>query len=153
MTQLSPHFTLAEFTKSQWAERNGVPNVPNADEIAAMTALCLNVLEPVRMHFARPVVLSSGYRGEKVNRAVGGAPSSQHRFGEAADFEIPGIDNVVVAQWMWKKLQYDQLILEYYTPGKPSSGWIHVSYRVGRLRNAELTKVPGEAGYRTGLVL
>lgn len=150
---LSAHFSLEEFCKSAWALRNGVANVPNAAEIAAAMALCEFVLEPVRAHFGRPVVLSSGFRNDRVNKAAGGARTSQHRLGEAGDWEIAGISNAEVATWVWKHLNYDQLILEYYVPGAPNSGWIHTSYRGGRLRNMELTKVPGEAGYRTGLVL
>lgn len=149
---LSAHFTLEEFCKSPWALRHGIDNKPNAAEIKAMQALCKFVFEPVRMHFGLPVVLNSGFRNDAVNTGIGGVDDSQHRLGEAGDIEVPGRSNAEVATWIWKNLNYDQLILEYYVPGKPGSGWVHVSYRVGRLRNQELTKVPGKR-MQTGLLI
>lgn len=135
---LSPNFTLTEFTKSQAALRLKIDNTPPQQAIDAMKLLCEKVLEPVRAHFGKPIILSSGYRSPALNKAIGGAPTSQHAKGEAADFEIPGLDNYEVAKWMEAKLNYDQLILEMRTPGQPNSGWIHVSYRVP-YRNQELT--------------
>lgn len=135
---LSPNFTLAEFTKSQAALRLKIDNTPPQQAIDAMKLLCEKVLEPTRAHFGKPIILSSGYRSPALNKAIGGAPTSQHAVGQAADFEIPGLDNYEVAKWMEAKLNYDQLILEMHTPGQPNSGWIHVSYRVP-YRNQELT--------------
>lgn len=149
MTQLSPHFTLAEFTRSQTAARRGISNEPTAAHLAAMKKLCEKVLEPVRAHFGKPVRITSGYRSRALNLAIGGANGSQHSMGEAADFEIPGISNAKVARWMAANLNYDQLILEFYTPGQPNSGWIHVSYREP-YRNQELTTTDGR-NYRPGL--
>lgn len=136
--KLSPNFALSEFTKSQTASRRLIDNTPGRQEVDALRLLCVKVLEPVRAHFERPVVISSGYRSPALNRAIGGSRTSQHCKGEAADFEIPGISNVVVARWMHAYLNYDQLILEFYTPGQPNSGWVHVSYREP-YRNMELT--------------
>ncbi len=138
MTQLSPNFHLSEFVQSQTATRRRIANQPGPKELDALRLLCVKVLEPVRQHFGRPVVISSGYRSPALNRAIGGARNSQHTTGEAADFEIPGASNVEVARWMWAKLNYDQLILEFYTPGQPNSGWVHVSY-CQPYRNQELT--------------
>ncbi|QUT07902.1 DUF882 domain-containing protein [Sphingobium phenoxybenzoativorans] len=135
---LSPNFTVEEFQKSQTALRKGIPNVMGPAEIAAAKLLCEKVLEPLRAHYGRPIVLSSGYRSPALNKAIGGAVTSQHAKGQAADFEIPGLDNYSVAKWMEAHLNYDQLILEMHTPGQPNSGWIHVSYRVP-YRNQELT--------------
>lgn len=135
---LSTNFTLAEFTKSQAALRLKIDNTPPQQAIDAMKLLCEKVLEPTRAHFGKPIILSSGYRSPALNKAIGGAPTSQHAVGQAADFEIPGLDNYEVAKWMEAKLNYDQLILEMHTPGQPNSGWIHVSYRVP-YRNQELT--------------
>ena len=135
---LSPNFHLSEFVKSQAASRRGIPNKPGEAEIAALRLLCHKVLEPTRAHFGKPLVISSGYRSPAVNRAIGGARNSQHVTGEAADFEIPGVSNIEVCRWMAANLNYDQLILEFYTPGQPNSGWVHVSYRQP-YRNEELT--------------
>ena len=125
--QLSPHFKLAEFTKSQKAIRNGIPNRPRQNHIAALKLLCEQVLEPVRQHFGKPVFISSGYRSPELNRAVGGSTRSQHRRGEAADFEIPGVGNREVAIWIRDNIDFDQLILEGARRGNPNAGWIHVS--------------------------
>lgn len=137
--QLSPNFTLAEFTASATAVAQRIDNAPNAAQIAAMKMLCAKVLEPLRAHFGRPVHLSSGFRTPKLCLAVGSSVDSQHARGEAADFEIPGIDNVTVARFIRDRMAFDQLILENYVRGHPDSGWIHVSYRDGRLRKDVLT--------------
>ncbi len=127
--QLSKSFHLSEFVKSQTAQRRGLDNTPPAEAISKLTDLCINVLQPLRDYFARPVVISSGYRSQEVNRAVGGSRTSQHCKGQAADLEVPGISNVEIARWIQHHLNYDQLILEFYTPGQPNSGWVHVSWR------------------------
>ncbi|MEL6876349.1 MAG: D-Ala-D-Ala carboxypeptidase family metallohydrolase [Pseudomonadota bacterium] len=136
--KLSPHFHLSEFTASQTATRLMINNMPGPAEIAAMKLLCEKVLEPVRAQYERPVMISSGYRSAELNRALMGSRSSQHIKGEAADFEIPGVDNLGICRWMEQRLNYDQLILEFYRRGQPASGWVHVSYREP-YRNMELT--------------
>ena len=143
---LSPHFTLAEMTVSQTASRRGLNNTPGANEIAALKLLCEKVLEPIRKHFDRPVIVTSGYRSPKVNKAIGGSATSQHCFGQAADFTVPGVGNLDLCKWIERNLNYDQLIYEY-----GESGWVHVSYRDGNLRNMELTAKRGK-GYLPGLV-
>lgn len=150
---LSQHFKLSEFTKSQTALRHGIPNIPNAAQIRAMCAWCEAIGEPVRRRFG-PVVLSSGFRSDELNRRIGGSSTSQHSKGEAGDFEVPGVSNYVVAKWIEAKLNYDQLILEFYTPGQPHSGWIHVGYSGPPHRNQELTAVRrgGRTQYLAGLV-
>ena len=125
--KLTPHFTLDEMVKSQTALRLGLDNTPDTDEMESLLALCENVLEPVRVHWDKPVVVNSGFRSLPVNRAIGSKDSSQHAKGEAADIEIPGIDNLVLYYWIAEELDFDQLILEFYN-GEPSSGWVHVSY-------------------------
>lgn len=137
--QLSPNFSLAEFTASATAAAQRIDNTPNAAQIAGMKMLCTKVLEPLRAHFGKPVHISSGFRSLKLCLAVGSTVASQHAKGEAADFEIPGIDNVTVATFIRDRLPFDQLILENYIRGQPNSGWIHVSYRDGRLRKDVLT--------------
>jgi hypothetical protein len=129
MANLSPHFTLREFVKSQTALRRGIGNNPDDTEIKNLIALCENVLEPVREHFKKPVRINSGFRSPDLNSAIGGSKTSQHMTGEAADFEISGVDNLEIAKWIRDQLDFDQLILEFYEPGIPSSGWVHVSYR------------------------
>ena len=86
--RLTPHFTLSEFTKSQTAERKGIDNTPEPIHIKCMETLCLNVLEPIREHFGKPMTINSGYRSVDLCEAIGSKATSQHAKGEAADIEI-----------------------------------------------------------------
>lgn len=137
--QLSPHFTLEEMIRSATAQDIGDPNQLGPAEIDNLKILCERVLEPVRAHFGFPVRINSGYRSLRTNRAVGSSDRSQHRLGEAADIEIQGITNAEIAIWIRDHLNFDQLILENYRRGVAGSGWVHISYREGRLRKSVLT--------------
>jgi hypothetical protein len=72
--------------------------------------------------------VTSGFRSVDLCLAIGSSANSQHAKAEAADFECIGVDNAELADWIYKNLEPDQLILEYYTPGEPNSGWIHCSW-------------------------
>ena len=124
---LSRNFTLSELTKSDTAIRRGINNNPNAEQIEKLKALCENILQPVRDHFGR-VKVTSGFRSAELCVAIGSSVNSQHARAEAADFEVVGTDNVELFDWIKNNLEPDQLILEFYTPGEPNSGWIHCSY-------------------------
>ena len=124
---LSRNFTLSELIKSDTAIRQGINNNPNAEQIEKLKALCENILQPVRDHFGR-VKITSGFRSVDLCLAIGSSSNSQHAKAEAADFECIGVDNAELADWIKDNLPYDQLIVEYYTPGEPNSGWIHCSY-------------------------
>ena len=153
--QLSPNFALSELTKSQAALRRGIKNTPSAAEIEALRALALNVLQPIRDYFKKPVVINSGFRNEEVNHLTGGAVTSQHVSGEAADIEIPGVSNFEIAKWIEKRLVFDQVILEFYTPGQPQSGWVHVSFKAsGKNRKQSLTasRSGSVTQYKPGLI-
>ena len=126
--KLSGHFSLAELTKSQTAIRKGIDNKPTLDHIENLTELCTQVLEPTRRNFGKPMVISSGYRSEELCEAIGSSKKSQHAKGEAADFEMFGVDNKELAKYIKNNLVFDQLILEFYNPDDPSSGWVHCSY-------------------------
>ena len=126
--QLSKHFSLSEFEKSSTATRLGIKNKAGSGEIKNLTDLCYAVLEPVRAKFDKPVFITSGYRSEQLCEAIGSKKTSQHTRGEAVDFEIMGISNLQLALWIQNNCDFDQLILEFYTPGEPNSGWIHCSY-------------------------
>jgi zinc D-Ala-D-Ala carboxypeptidase len=124
---LSRNFSLQELIKSDTAIRKGIDNNPNADQIEKLKTLCEKVLQPVRDHFGR-VKVTSGFRSPELCAAIGSSVNSQHAKAEACDFEVIGVDNAEVADWIYKNIQTDQLILEFYTPGEPNSGWIHASY-------------------------
>jgi len=127
--RLSKHFTQAEFEKSQTAIRKGINNRMTAENIKNAKALCEHVLEPAREHFGLPIAINSGYRGDRLNRAIGGVNTSQHKKGEAADIELVGGSNWDLFRFIRDNLPYDQLIAEYMVNDDPRAGWVHVSYR------------------------
>ena len=151
---LSKNFTLNELTKSETATRLDIDNTPNDEQIESLRLLCENILQPVRDHFGKPVKISSGFRCPAVNQATGGSATSDHCKGQAVDFEIDGLPNPDVAQWIMDNLDYTQLILEFYTQGQPNSGWIHCSFDPSNLKKQELTatKIAGKTTYLNGLV-
>ena len=125
---LTENFSLNELTKSQTAERKGIDNTPSTEHQENLKRLCTSILQPVRDHFNRVVSVSSGYRSEALCQAIGSKITSQHAKGQAADFEIYGLSNGELAEWIRENLDYDQLILEFWTPESPNNGWIHCSY-------------------------
>ena len=114
--QITANFSLDEMTKSQTALRKGINNMPDPIHLHNLRGLCHNILQPVREHFGRPVSVSSGFRSVELCLAIGSSSASQHAKGQAADFEVIGIDNKEVAEWIRDN------------EGEPQSGWIHCSY-------------------------
>jgi hypothetical protein len=132
----------------------GLDNTPDEQALENLKTLCEMVLQPVREHYGKSVTVNSAYRSPESNAAVGGSKTSDHCKGMAADIEIVGVANADLAQWIMDNLEYTQLILEFYTPGIPDSGWVHVSYDPNNLKKQELTatKVAGKTTYLNGLV-
>jgi putative chitinase len=155
--QLSEHFNLKEFTKSETATRKRIDNTPNAAHAENLKNVCEKILEPVRRHFGKPVRINSGYRGPALNAAVGGSSKSQHCNGEAVDFEIDGLPNPDLAKWVAENCEFDQIILEFYDPKEgPNSGWVHASIkRDGNNRKQKMTAVTvnGKTVYKPGFVV
>ena len=121
------HFTIEELYASATAKANGIDNKPNVQQIICLVYLAAYVLEPLREAMNEPIRISSGYRCERLNRAVGGVSNSQHTKGQAADLCIDG-DMKKGRKWFdWIKthLNFDQLIWEHDRSG---TYWIHVSY-------------------------
>ena len=154
--QLSEHFKLNEFTKSETAIRKRIDNTPGPAHASNLQKVCEKILEPVRRHYGKPVRINSGYRGPALNAAVGGSSKSQHCNGEAVDFEIDGLANPELAKWVSENCDFDQIILEFYDPKEgPNSGWVHASYNSkGTNRKQLLTAVTvnGKTVYKPGLV-
>ncbi len=149
---ISDHVTLDEVSKSTTAIRLGINNTPPKDVIAKLKLTCEKIIEPARKHFGKPIKINSGYRSPALNKAVGGSATSSHCLGEAIDMEIPGVSNYDVAKWISENCPFDQIILEGYTEGDPSSGWVHVSYREDNNRFQKLTAKfsGGKASYAPG---
>ena len=110
--QLSKNFNLVELTKSQTATRKGIDNTPSPTHQANLQSLCMHVLQPIRDHFSQVVTVSSGYRSQELCLAIGSKITSQHAKGEAADFEIFGVSNNEIFNWItvMNTWMYDQMI-------------------------------------------
>jgi zinc D-Ala-D-Ala carboxypeptidase len=152
--KLTENFTLSEMVKSETALRNNLDNTPGPAEIANLKVLAEKVLQPIRDHYKRGIKVNSGFRHPNVNAAVGGSRTSDHCKGQAADIEIPGVANAELAEYIKKNLKFTQLILEFYTPGVPDSGWVHVSYDPGNLKCQVMTayKKNGKTVYEPGII-
>jgi len=120
------YFNYYELTASSTAKRKGIDNTPDATVRANLTALVANILDPLREAYGKPIVVSSGYRSPKLNRAVGGAAKSQHVTGQAADIhtlsDTPADNKKLFDLIQSLKLPFDQLINEY------NFNWVHVSF-------------------------
>lgn len=171
---VTTHFPLTDFTKSSTAIRLDIENELHPEKspedariVHCLWLLSTHVLEPIRAHFGKPFRPNSAYRcyaleealcGKSIKRFLAENPGTvlldymerkSHPTGQAADIEIPGVRNLDLAKWIEKNLIFDQLILEFYHPQDPSSGWVHVSFREGANRSQVLT-ISG-AGAMNGL--
>ena len=124
------YFTINELCRSETASKHKIDNTPSAEIIANLTALVDNVLDPLREVWGRPIIVTSGYRCEALNKLVGGVPTSQHKQGQAADISTGSIeDNKKLFDLAIKlKLPFDQIIDEY------GYKWVHISYSSTRRR-------------------
>lgn len=148
--QLSENLSLAEVIRSETAKRKGVSNMPTPEHIENFKKLAANIFQPIRAHFGKPIHISSGYRSAELNKAIGGASSSQHCTGEAIDIDMDGTDitNAQIFEFIKNNLEFDQLIWEFGTKSNPD--WVHVSYEsTGKQRKQILiaTKVNGKTVY------
>jgi hypothetical protein len=148
--QLSKHLALAEVTRSESAKRLGISNMPTEQHIKNFKLLAEKVFEPIREHFGKPILISSGYRSQALNAAIGGSLSSQHCQGEALDLDMDGTDitNKQIFDYIKDHLEFDQLIWEFGTKDNPD--WVHVSYEsTGKQRKQILraSKTGGKTSY------
>lgn len=123
---MGKYFTIAELTKSDTAIKKKINNNPNKEIENNLNQLITNILDPLREAWGNPIIVSSGYRCPALNKVVGGASTSQHLLGQAADIHTKSNsreDNKKLFELIKSlKLPYDQLINEY------NYKWIHVSY-------------------------
>lgn len=125
--KLSKNFTLNEMTTSATAKRLNIDNTPNAKEIECLKALCQNVLQPIRDKRGTAITVTSGFRCKKLNKAIGGATTSQHQLGQAADITLgnprlnKNLFNMILDMIKKKEIKVGQLIDEY------GYRWIHIS--------------------------
>ena len=129
MMRLTEHFDLVELTRSATATRLGLMNVPPQTAVGNLRNLCQKVLEPLRQHLGKPIIVTSGYRSKELNKAVGGVENSQHLVGEAADLRIESEkQGREWMAWIMDNCEFDQLILERNT----KATWLHVSCKRNR---------------------
>ena len=143
--QLSEHFTLEEFTASQTATRRGLNNTPSPQMIEKLKQTAQK-MEQVRALLGKPISINSAYRSPSVNRAIGGAATSQHCKGEAVDFVCPqfGTPKQICQAIIKAGIHFDQLIFE--------GTWVHISF-TDSPRRSILTAVfkNGSASYLGGI--
>lgn len=129
---MTKNFTLKELT----ATSTGLPNVPTEREKEKLKLLAEKVLQPLRELYGKPIIINSGFRGDAVNKAVGGVPTSQHRKGEAADLTTGSKEgNKILFNLIKDNLEYDQLINEY------DYSWVHVSYTICKPNRKQILKI------------
>lgn len=149
--QLSRFFTLAELTRSDTAQREGIPNQPAEAQIEQLRALCGALLDPLREAVGRPIRITSGYRGPALNARIGGSATSQHSQGQAADLQCPGLDVLELFKTVIRRgLPFDQVI---YEAQSASVKWVHVSHRAGANRGEIRVAQFNAAGRPTGYPL
>jgi hypothetical protein len=143
LENLSEHFTIKELTYSDTAIRLGIDNSATDEVLVNLQNVCQFILEPVRNYFNKPITITSGYRSPELCKAIGSSVTSQHTFGQAVDFEILGIPNKEVSDWIVNHLDYDQCILEFWKAEEPNSGWVHCSYKPSGNRKMYLRAFKG----------
>ena len=146
--KLSKYFSLEEFTRSDTAKKLGIDNTPSPEHIANMAEFAADILDTLRENWGSPIIISSGYRGFYLNKAVKGSSTSAHCYGLAADLipangDIKGFKKFVPKCLAWSNKKFDQFIDETNTKG---SEWVHIGYkdRKGRQRNQKLMTKDGK---------
>lgn len=146
--KISEHLDLSELIRSESAKRRGIANMPTEAHIVNLKLLAEKVFEPIRNNFRCPIHISSGYRSAELNKAVGGATTSQHSSGEAIDIDMDGspngVTNKMVFDYIKKYLEFDQLIWEFGTAENPD--WVHVSYESTGKQRKQVLKAYKENG-------
>ena len=128
--EISEHFTLSELTDSATATRKNISEqfTPSDAVIQNLKKLCINTLEDIRDLFKAPIIITSGYRCNRLNREIGSVAKSQHTEGKAADFRIYGYTiEEIYLRIKNSRIDYDQLIQEF-------DSWVHISYNSDKNR-------------------
>lgn len=124
--KIKKYFTIDELCYSNTAEKNNIDNTPNKEQINNLQILIDDVLQPLRIAYNKPIIVSSGFRCPELNRLVGGKSNSQHLYGQAADIVPKDNNDIEILFELCKKLpSFDQLLFEK----SKSTKWIHISYK------------------------
>ena len=149
MKNISKNISYNEAVRSDTAKRNGIDNTPNECQLNNMKLLAEMIFEPLRINMATPIYVSSMFRSEELNKAIGGAKSSQHLANNGAamdlDADIFGVvTNEQIFEFIKDNLTFDQLISEFEENGQPR--WVHVSYKAKDNRGQVLIAYKDEEG-------
>lgn len=136
--RLSKNLTLGEATKSATAIKHGINNKPSGEHLSNLIQIASKIFQPVRDHFNKPIIVSSGYRSKALNDLIGGASGSQHSKGEALDLD-GSVENAYIFEFIKNNLEFDQLIWEFGDEENPD--WVHVSYKSENNRGEVLRAV------------
>ena len=139
--KLSNNLSVKEVTKSNTARRFGIDNRPTIEHLQNLKAIALNIFQPARNHFKKPIFVSSGYRSEDLNEKIGGSKTSQHSKGQALDLDahtFGGLTNKELFDFISEHLEFDQIIWEFGTDEEPD--WVHVSYVSSGINRGESLK-------------
>ena len=140
---MSQTFSIRELTYSDTAIRLGIDNTPTDEILINLQNVVQFILEPISNNFNSQIVITSGYRSPALCQAIGSSVTSQHTKGESVDFEILGIANKEVSDWIVNHLDFDQCILEFWKPEEANSGWVHCSYKSSGNRKQYLRAYKG----------
>ena len=124
--QISQFVSYKEAIKSQTAERKGIDNQPDTEQTENMKYVAVNVFDKVRVAMGVPLTVSSFFRSPKLNKAIGGSPTSEHMEGCAIDIDHPNL-NKKIFEYIRENLNFSQLIWEFGDEASPA--WVHVSLR------------------------
>jgi len=150
METISKYISYSEATKSDTAIKNGIDNIPNAEELSAMKNVAVKVFDKVREWLKNPLGITSFFRCEKLNSLIGGSDTSQHRFGEAIDIDCDKYGfgtNIDIFNYIKDNLEFDQLIAEFKQGNQPA--WIHVSLKLQGKQRREILIARKDANNRT----
>ena len=137
MKTISKHITFEEATKSQSAIRAKIDNSPNEIQLANMQLTSEKCFEPIREWYGKPLIVSSFFRCDALNKLIKGSKTSQHRLGMAIDLDTGNqLENAKIFEWAKNNLKFDQLIWEFGDKTGPS--WVHISYNINFNRNQVL---------------
>lgn len=145
--KLSKNLSLSEVIKSNTATRKGIDNSPNNDHLESLEDIAKDIFQPLRDDLG-VIYVSSGYRSDALNKAIGGSRKSQHSKGEALDLDNDNknvaASNTEIFNYIKDNLDFDQLIWEFGTDEKPD--WVHVSYTTKRPNRNQILKAYRQSG-------
>lgn len=148
--KLTQHFTLEEFCESDAAARMGAVISPTPEVILNLTRLCYDVLEPLRSRLQKPIIITSGFRPEWLNKFIGGAINSAHLTGRAADIKVQNMPPLELAKYIRnQEFPVDKCLMEF-------GQWVHVQISVApeiapRHQFMTALHINGQTQYSEGL--